>query len=49
MIAPSIDVIALLLHVGIETREIEAAHPTAATQRKLRNLTQFSTLFTDVF
>ena len=36
MIALTIAVTALLLHVVIEKNGIEAAHPTAATERKLR-------------
>jgi RNA recognition motif-containing protein len=48
MIAPSIAVTALLLHVEIERSGIEAAHPTAVIERKLRHhASPFS--LTDVF
>lgn len=44
MIAPSTAVTALLLHVEIERREIEAARLTAATERELQHHVLSSTL-----
>jgi hypothetical protein len=48
MIAPSIVVTDLLLHVEIEKRETEAVRPTAAIERELQQCPIFNSL-TNIF